>query len=246
INQGLVDDVAHFFALHVDPSYETKTIILKRNALYGSCDDFDVTIKGQGGHIATPHLCYDPLPFALNFYHDLNNIILNQIDRLRPAILGLSSFNYGQDTYNIINDEVSLKGSLRCLDEQTRTEVLTALNDYVINLKQNNNLDISFNVIKGDGVLINDVTLINELQPYLLAHLNETNQLIEIDKASYGSEDFTNYAQLKPSIYFLVGAKVNDYDFHNSRFQVDYHALQTSIDLFINIINYFNQKESKR
>ena len=63
VRQGVFDEfpVDQVYGMHNWPALEAGTVGVRAGALMGSEDNFIVTVKGQGGHGAMPHLCVDPL-----------------------------------------------------------------------------------------------------------------------------------------------------------------------------------------
>ncbi|MEG0365151.1 MAG: M20/M25/M40 family metallo-hydrolase, partial [Erysipelotrichales bacterium] len=93
----------------------------------------------------------------------------------------------------------------------------------------------------GEPVLVNDKDLVNKLEPVLIERIG-ANIITRLNDANYGGEDFSNYSSRKPSIYFLIGCKANEYDFHHEKFVVDVDAIPYGVELFVNIVDYYNCK----
>ena len=49
------------FGLHVWPFIPSGTLASRAGPLMGACQQFQVTIKGLGGHAAMPHTVIDPI-----------------------------------------------------------------------------------------------------------------------------------------------------------------------------------------
>ena len=49
------------FGLHVWPFIPSGTLASRAGPLMGACQQFQVTIKGLGGHAAMPHTVVDPI-----------------------------------------------------------------------------------------------------------------------------------------------------------------------------------------
>ena len=63
IEDGLLEnpDVDAALALHVEPTYPCGKIAIKSGALMAAPDEFDLVIRGKGGHGAYPHKTVDPI-----------------------------------------------------------------------------------------------------------------------------------------------------------------------------------------
>ena len=58
---GALEGIDAIFGLHVWPSLASGTLGSRAGALMGACQQFQVTIKGRGGHAAMPHTVIDPI-----------------------------------------------------------------------------------------------------------------------------------------------------------------------------------------
>lgn len=56
-----MDGIDAIFGLHVWPFLPSGTLGSRAGALMGACQQFQVTIKGRGGHAAMPHTVIDPI-----------------------------------------------------------------------------------------------------------------------------------------------------------------------------------------
>lgn len=239
-NHGL-DDVDYFFGIHVDPGYPKDMILIKSGALYASIDDFFVTVKGVGGHVSTPHLVNDPMPCAVSIVNDLMNGIHKRIDPMNQPLIGITTFQCGQGAYNIIANDATFNGTIRTHNNDTRQKSIAYFNQFVRNTAKAYGLDVQIDWLFGEPPLINSEALVKEIQPYLTQKMPGT--IHTLDTANFGGEDFSNYANLKPSIFFMVGVHVNDADFHNENFQVDLGAFSYSLDLYEHLVNYYNNED---
>lgn len=238
---GALDDVDHFFSYHVEPNHEAGKILIKSGALYASIDDFFVKVIGKGGHVATPQYAIDPLPAATSMINEIANTVTKKIDPMNPPLIGVGSFNYGNGAPNIIGNEVSFCGTIRTHNTTTRTQAVEKLDKTIVNIAKAYDTQAEIVWEHGEPVLENNVDLINELKPYLIEKMG-SDVITDLLEANYGGEDFSNYSSRKPSIYFLVGAHVNDYDFHHEKFEVNTKAIPNALNLFINIAEYYNNK----
>lgn len=241
IENGILNDVDHFFGLHVDPSYAYNEVLLKSGPLFASIDDFCVTLSGEGGHISTPNLVRDPFMCAVSMVNGLMAAVHKRIDPMNQPLIGISSFNYGQESFNIINNETVFRGTIRCHNHLTRTLSIKFLKNYFENTAKAFEIDFNIEWFYGEPPLVNDPDLVATLQEQL--SLLMPKRIKKLEEANFGGEDFSNYASLKPSAFFIVGCHSNDADFHNDHFQVNLDAFETSLELFSNLLKIFNKRE---
>ena len=58
---GALEGVDAIFGQHVWPFLPSGTLGSRAGALMGACQQFQVTIRGRGGHAAMPHTVIDPI-----------------------------------------------------------------------------------------------------------------------------------------------------------------------------------------
>lgn len=108
------------FGMHNWPGLDVGTFAISPGAMMAACDTLDVIFRGKGGHGAMPHLCADPLPAAAHFITAAQTIVSRNIPPTETAVVSITQV-HGGDTWNVIPDEVRLKGTLRAFDEDVRT-----------------------------------------------------------------------------------------------------------------------------
>ncbi|MCM8556274.1 M20 metallopeptidase family protein [Sphingomicrobium sediminis] len=89
-------------------------------------DSVDVTIRGVGGHGAYPHTTKDPIVIASRFVTALQTIVARELDPLDPAVVTVGSFHAGAK-HNIISDEAELLLTVRSYSDETRAQLLAAI-----------------------------------------------------------------------------------------------------------------------
>ncbi|MEO8374533.1 MAG: M20 family metallopeptidase [Sphingomonas bacterium] len=128
IEDGLLDEPRPeaAFALHIMPNAPAGMICSRPGALLASTDALNITVRGKGGHAAMPHEGIDPIPVACEIVTALSTFVARQIPVTDPAVLSITQINAGS-AYNIVPDEVKLKGTLRTLSSATRSKAREGL-----------------------------------------------------------------------------------------------------------------------
>lgn len=103
VELGVVDDVEHIFGLHVFPTSPVGVITLKEGVYVASSDNFDITIRGKGGHGSMPQHCIDPVTIGAEVVGALQQIVARHIDPANAPVLTIATFQAG-DSYNVIPD----------------------------------------------------------------------------------------------------------------------------------------------
>lgn len=77
---------------------------------------FELTIKGQGGHAALPHKAVDTTVAAAHVIVALQTIAARNIDPLKTVVVSTCGLHSDSNTYNVIPDEIKLRGTVRYFD----------------------------------------------------------------------------------------------------------------------------------
>ena len=127
IEDGLFErfPVNSIFGMHNIPGIPVGRFAIKPGPMMAAFDIFELTIIGQGGHAAMPHLATDPIQIGTKIVEAFQNIVAKEIDPQEPAVLSVTKFQAG-DTYNVIPAKVKIGGSTRCFSEKVQTNGRTA------------------------------------------------------------------------------------------------------------------------
>jgi hippurate hydrolase len=113
-------------ALHVDAALEAGKIGYREGYMLANVDAVDITIRGLGGHGAYPHLTKDPIVLAAQVVLALQTIVSREVKPIEPAVVTVGRIQ-GGTRRNIIPDEVNLELTVRTYSEETRRQVLAAI-----------------------------------------------------------------------------------------------------------------------
>ncbi len=112
--------------LHCDPRHPINHISFGDGLIMANVDSIDITVKGKGGHGASPHATIDPIVLAAKIILDLQTIVSREVNPTDPAVVTVGSI-HGGSKYNIIPPEVKLQLTVRTLKDDVRQHVLDAI-----------------------------------------------------------------------------------------------------------------------
>lgn len=229
-------------ALHVEPMCDVGTIQFRNGAIMASPDDFEIEIKGKGGHGACPEECINPIYALSKLVSALENIVSNNQNELSKCVVSVCTVDAG-DANNIIPETAKIGGTVRSLDNQTRDNAEKILYEYTEKICNGNNCSFEFNFNRLYPPVINDETM-NELLKKAVKLTTGMNKIIELEKSSMTGDDFSYFAQLVPSTYFKLGA-CNDKTrcvLHSPDFDIDEKCIPLGAELLTQIVlNYLER-----
>ncbi|MCH7630630.1 MAG: amidohydrolase, partial [Proteobacteria bacterium] len=121
IDAGVLKDpqVAAIFGLHVWNYQDYGTVGVKPGPTLAAADEFEITVKGTGGHAALPQQTVDIILVAAQLVVALQSIVSRNLDPLESGVVSIGMIRGGQ-TFNVIPTEVLLKGTARAMREEDR------------------------------------------------------------------------------------------------------------------------------
>ncbi len=234
IKEGVLENPAPqaIYALHVHPGMETGKLSFRAGKVMASADELYITIRGKGGHAASPHLTADTIHIASQLVIALQQVVSRKADPFHPTVLTITSFQGGYTT-NVIPSEVKLMGTFRSMDETWRFQahewIRTISHDLVTNLGAE--LDLHIDV--GYPNVYNNEDL--HQKAMTAARLYQGEEHVSETELRMGAEDFGYYSQLIPGCFFRLGvgnkAKGISAGVHTPVFNIDERAIENGMGI---------------
>jgi hippurate hydrolase len=103
IKEGVLENPkpSGIIAMHVHTGMPVGKLSFRGGKVMASADELYFTIKGKGGHAASPHLCVDPIIIASQLIISLQQIVSRNSNPFNPSVLSITSI-LGGSTTNVI------------------------------------------------------------------------------------------------------------------------------------------------
>jgi amidohydrolase len=242
LDTGLFDaePLKAIFAAHLTPEWPTGQVELVSGKAFAAVDLLEFTIRGKGGHGAAPDQCVDPIVAAAQLIGQLQGVVSHGIDPLDHAVLTIGQIHAGTAA-NVIPDKAQLRGTLRTLNGQVRTQILGKIDRILAGLEQGFGVTIELENKEGYPVLVNHPGLHDHVFDCAAGLLGRQN--IILGKPSMGSEDFAFFSDRWPGMMVWLGCRrpgeAFSYGLHSPHFDLDEAALAVAVDLFVEVITRF-------
>ncbi len=212
IRAGLLKnpDVDAALMIHVIAGmpYTPGTIIVSAPGISApAADYFTITVHGKGCHGSMPGTGIDPLNAAAHILIALQGIHARELAVEDRAVLTIGTMNAGTAP-NVIPDTVTMEGSLRTFDEQTRAFIKERMVQISEGTAASFRATATVSFGSGCPALENDRQLCLCAESYLRELLGKEKALSATQypmKAS-GSEDFAYVSQKVPSVMLAMAA----------------------------------------
>lgn len=240
VKLGVLDGVEYIFGLHVMPDRPTGTLSLKEGVFCASSDNFDIVIKGKGGHGSMPQLCIDPVVIGAEVVTSLQQIVARKLDPLHVPVLTIASFQSGEPSYNVIPDSVRLSGTLRTHNKDIRERVPQLMAQTVQGIAQAHGAKCEVIWQKGYEVGINHADACTITRDVIHQHFPQ-GTLHEVTTPLFGGEDFSSYQAHIPGAFLFVGSRNEEmgavWNVHNPHFLLDEKAMLTGVKMHLGLIS---------
>ena len=108
------------YGMHNWPGVELGKFAIRSGPFFAASDFIEATISGKGGHAAKPHETIDPTVIASQIVVALQTIASRRSDPVEQVVVSITSFETSSTAFNVIPQEVKIKGTVRTLDPDVR------------------------------------------------------------------------------------------------------------------------------
>jgi amidohydrolase len=219
---GAVNDAQAIIAVHVDPTRSVGWVGVTPGPRTAFCQDFEIRIKGRGGHAARPHLAIDPIAVAAQLITTIYQNIPRATDARAPVVVTIGMLSAGT-TSNVIPETAFLKGTIRALDQSVAENARENLQRICSGIALSSGAQVEPSFER----LLNGLTNDPRVAAICAAAAREMTReecLIEDDLPSMGAEDFADYVATVPGCMMPLGARIQNNaitPLHTSRFDID-------------------------
>ena len=234
IKDGVLDNPkpTAIFGLHVHPGLAVGKMSFRDGKVMASADELYITIKGKGGHAASPHLCIDPILIASHLIIGLQQLVSRNNNPHNPTVLSITAFNGGTTT-NVIPNEVKLKGTFRAMDEEWRFKAHELIRTLSANLVHSMGGEIDLLIDVGYPSVYNNEALHEIAKQKAETFIGVSN--VEETEKRMGAEDFGYYTQQIPGCFYRLGVMNTEKGIisgvHTPHFNIDESAIETGMGM---------------
>jgi amidohydrolase len=216
--------------LHVHPGLETGKLSFRKGRVMASADEIYITIKGKGGHAASPNLTADTVLIASHLIVSLQQVISRNKNPLSPSVLSICSIQGGHTT-NVIPSEVKLMGTFRAMDEEWRFKAHELIRKNAVGLVESMGGEIDLHIDVGYPTVDNDPVFTETAWKQADLFMGKEN--VMETEMRMGAEDFGYYTQVIPGCFFRLGVRNEArgiiHNVHTPLFDIDERAIEIGI-----------------
>jgi len=236
IEDGAIDDVDEIYGMHVWNYQKSGTIGIKSGPVMAAADMFTIKIKGIGGHGATPQGTVDCVIVASHLIQTLQTIISRNTNPLESTVLTVGQINGGYN-FNIIADEIILKGTTRAYTEKNKKLIKKRMKEIIKGVEKTFSAKIKLHYKDGYPPVINDATITKNVEKIAKKVVGSN---VITPYLSMGGEDFSYFSNKIPGCFFFLGTLPKDRKpmstpQHCSHFDIDEDAMLIGSSIFVEL-----------
>jgi len=205
VDEGLFEKypVEAVYGMHNIPGMPVGTFAVKPGPIMASFDIFNLTVIGKGGHAAMPQTTIDPILIGTKIVDAYQSIVSRYINPQEPVVLSVTQF-HGGDAYNVIPNEIEIKGTVRCFSSKVQASVEGQMEKITESICKAYGAKFNFEYERRYPATINSHEEV-ETSLKVARGISGDGMVNSSPTPSMGSEDFAFMLQEKPGSYIWIG-----------------------------------------
>ena len=191
------------WGMHNFPGQDIGTFAVCPGPAMAAADTIDITLKGQGTHAAFPHQGTDVMVAASHLVTALQTISSRSIDPMESVVLSITQIHAGE-TYNIIPEEITLKGTVRSFKTEIQDIAETSIKRITDGITKAFGMKYQVTYTRGYPATINSLPESEFAAEVAADVVGEENVLTDL-APKMGAEDFSFMLNENPGCYIWVG-----------------------------------------
>ncbi|WP_368183996.1 M20 aminoacylase family protein [Aestuariibius sp. HNIBRBA575] len=202
-DDGLMDKfgIQEVYGMHNWPGRPVGSFAIRPGSFFAAADQFHIEIEGKGGHAAKPQETIDTTVMASHVVLALQTIVSRNVDPVKQAVVSVTSFETDTKAHNVIPQRVTLRGTVRTMDQDVQDLCEKRLSEVVQGTVAVFGGVAKINYERGYPVMVNSEEQ-TEFAAQVAASVSGT---CEEAPLVMGGEDFAYMLNERPGAYILVG-----------------------------------------
>ena len=205
VEEGLFEKfpVEAVFGMHNWPGLPLGKFAVRSGPLLASSDIFEITVEGKGSHGAMPHTGVDPVVVAAQITLGLQTIRSRATHPLDGAVVSVTQV-HGGDTWNVIPDEVVLRGTTRSFKPEVQDLIEESIRRIAEGVAASQGAKVRVRYERRYPPTVN-TDKETEIAAGAASEVAGAANVLRDYTPSMGAEDFAFMLQAKPGCYVLIG-----------------------------------------
>jgi hippurate hydrolase len=190
--------------MHNMPGVPVGKMCVRNGPLMAAYDVFELVVRGRGAHGAMPHQGIDPVVTSAQIVTALQTIASRNTDPLDSVVVSVTQV-HGGDTWNVIPDEVTIRGTTRSFRPEVQKSIEPAIRRIAEGIAQAHGAEIASMRYEMRYPPTVNTAAETEIAARAAAAVVGADNLVRDPTPSMGAEDFAFMLQAKPGSYVWIG-----------------------------------------
>lgn len=224
--------ISEVYGMHNLPGLELGRFATRSGPIMASTDEFQVTVRGRGGHAAMPHQSVDPVVIAAQIITALQTIASRNVDPLQSAVISVTILK-GGDASNVIPNDASFAGTIRTLNAEMRELSKTRLKEIAEGMAAALGGEASVSIHTGYPVTRNH----GEQTGVALNAASDVAGLANVDpdvNPTMGGEDFSYMLNARPGNFIFIG-NGDSASLHNASYDFNDEVIPHGVSYWVRL-----------
>jgi hippurate hydrolase len=225
LEEGLLDrfPMTRLFGLHNWPGMPVGTFSVRPGPMMAAADRFTLTLQGQGGHGAMPHITRDPLPAAAQIVLALQTIVARNVDPVKQAVVSVTQI-HGGDAYNVIPQTALIAGTCRSFAPEVRDLIERRVGAIAHGVGEALQIEVDVRYERGYPPTVNS-EVETDLAADVAAEVVGDDRVDRATPPVMGAEDFAYMLEQRPGSYIFLGGGRPEAPLHSPQYDFNDEAL---------------------
>jgi amidohydrolase len=206
VEEGLFDrfPMRSVYGMHNWPRMPVGSFAMRAGPLMGAYDVFEIVATGKGAHAAMPYTAKDPMLFVAQVINALQTIVARNLHPQDAGVVSVTQV-HGGDTWNVIPQEVALRGTVRTFKREVQDLIERRMRGIVAGVAATFEMSATLRYERRYPATVNSEI---ETQHAIAAATAVVGaEHVDTDPTpEMGSEDFSFMLGAKPGCYVWLGA----------------------------------------
>ncbi|HUH95599.1 MAG TPA: M20 aminoacylase family protein [Casimicrobiaceae bacterium] len=192
------------YGMHNWPRLPAGSFAMRAGPLMGAYDVFEIVATGKGAHAAMAYMGKDPMLFAAHCISALQTIVARNLHPQDAGVVTVTQV-HGGDTWNVIPQEVVLRGTVRSFKREVQDLIEERMRAIVAGVAATFDMTATIRYERRYPATVNSERETTHAAAAAATVVGAAN----VDTSptpEMGSEDFAFMLQAKPGCYVWLGA----------------------------------------
>ncbi len=234
VKDGMMErfGIGRVFGMHNMPGLPVGQFAIRPGPIMAATAEFNIQIRGRGGHAAMPHRAIDPIVAGSQIVLALQTIAARTIDPVDSVVVSVTKFN-GGEAYNAIPGHVDLAGTVRTLKEEIAAQAEERMRLICAGIAQASDTAVSLDFRRNYPVTVNDgaaAEFAGDVAAGVAGHAAVHRAMPPL----MGGEDFSYMLQARPGAFIFIG-NGDTANLHHAEYDFNDEAIPHGVSYWVKL-----------